>query len=110
MATLKAVKNNTAPAYDITCDREDGTIINLTGCTVTMKLFFNGAQTNTTSGHDACAIVDANKGIVSWQPKVGDLPNAGKYKGDVKVTYPDGSSETLYGQFKLKVRDTGDGA
>lgn len=118
--TLKSVVNNTAPAYDITCDRDDGSIIPLAGMTVTLKLYTvdggtatddstvdAGAQTNITSGHDACTIVDQNKGIISWQPKTGDLPVSGKYVGDVIVTDGSGHEETLYGQFKLKVRDKG---
>lgn len=107
MATfLKAVANNTAPAYLITCDRDDGTVIDLTGCTVTMKLYRNGTQTNTTIGHDACTLVTAASGIVSWIPKASDLPSAGKYKGDVKVTYADATFEVLYGILVIKVRAT----
>lgn len=105
MATsLKAVVSNTAPAYVITCDRDDGTIIDLTNTTVTMKLFNGATQTNGTTGHDACTIVAAPSGQMSWQPKTGDLPSPGSYKGDVKVTYADTTFETLYGQFLLKVR------
>ncbi len=102
--TLKAVVSNTAPAYLITCDRDDGSIIDLTNTTVTMKLFLGSTQTNATTGHDACTIVTATSGIMSWQPKTGDLPSPGSYKGDVKVAYLDGTFEVLYGQFLLKVR------
>lgn len=104
MAILKSVVNNTAPAYQITCDRDDGTVIVLTGCTVTMKLYKGRTQTNTASGHDACTLVTAASGIISWTPKAGDLPSAGKYLGDVKVTYADATFEVLYGKFQLKVR------
>lgn len=104
MATLKAVELNTAPAYEITCERDDGSIIDLTGTTVTMKLYLGTTQTNTTSGHDACTITSASGGVITWQPKTGDLPNSGTYKGDVKVTYGDTTFETLYGKFLLKAR------
>lgn len=101
---LKAVEQNTSPAYLITCDRPDGSVIDLTSTTVTMKLYKNGTQTNTTSGHDACTLVTAASGIMSWQPKTGDLPSSGTYKGDVKVTNADATYEVLYGQFILKCR------
>jgi hypothetical protein len=109
MAALKAVVSNTAPAYQITAERDDGTVIDLTGCTVTMKLYRNKVQTNTTSGHDACTLVTAATGIFSWIPKAGDLPSAGKYFGDVKVTYSDLTFEVLYNRFELKVRATSAG-
>lgn len=101
---VKAVQNNTAPSYQITCTRDDGTVIDLTNCTVTMKLYKGSTQTNSTSGHDACTLVSATTGVISWTPKVGDLPSPGSYKGDVKVTYSDLTFEVLYGQFLLKVR------
>lgn len=104
MATLKSVESNTAPAFEITCERDDGTVIDLTGNTVTMKLYRRGVQTNTTSGHDTCTVTDATNGVITWQPKTGDLPSSGTYKGDVKITYGDGTIETLYGNFLLKTR------
>lgn len=102
--SVKAVQLNTAPAYQIICDRDDGSIINLTNTTVTMKLFRGNTQTNTVSGHTACIITNAAGGIITWQPKVGDIPLPGSYKGDVYVTYSDLTVEVLYGQFLLKVR------
>lgn len=102
MATLKSVESNTAPAFEITCERDDGTVIDLTGNTVTMKLYRRGTQTNT--GHEACTVTDATNGVVTWQPQSGDLPSSGTYKGDVKITYGDATVEVLYGQFLLKTR------
>ena len=106
MATsLKAVVDNTAPAYNILCDRPDGSVIDLTNTTVTLKLFRGSTQTNTTSGHNACInLSPATAGIISWQPKTGDLPTAGTYKGDITVTYADSTEETLYGNLILKIR------
>lgn len=102
MSTLKVVQSNTAPGYQITCQRKDGTVIVLTNTTVTLKLTQGGVQTNT--GHEACTIINAALGIVSWQPSEGDLANPGNYLGDVKVTYSDASHEILYGQLKLSAR------
>lgn len=101
---LKVVEQNTAPAYEITCERDDGTVINLTNCAVTMKLYLNSTQTNTASGHEDCTIIGATEGIVTWQPRDGDLPSAGSYKGDVKVTYIDDTFEVLVGFLKINAR------
>lgn len=102
---VKATVNNTSPAYQITCTRDDGSVIDLTNTTVTMKLFRGATQTNTTAGHNACTVLSpSTAGVMSWQPKTGDLPLPGSYKGDVTVTYADLTFETLYGNFLLKVR------
>lgn len=101
---LKAVENNTAPAYQITVIRPDATVVDLTSTTVTMKLYKSGVQTNTASGHDACTLVTAASGIMSWQPKSGDLPSKGVYKGDVTVTYGDATHETIFDNVRIKVR------
>lgn len=102
--TLKAVVGNTAPTYLITAERDDGTVIDLTGTTVTMKVYLNNTQTNTTSGHTTCTLVTASSGIFSWIPKAGDFPSQGTYKGDVYVTYADTTLEVLYNNAKFKVR------
>lgn len=105
MAFLQAVESNTSPAYLITCDRPDGTVIDLTNTTVTMKLYRNGTQVNT--GNTACTIVTATSGIMSWQPAAGTLASgAGTYFGDVKVTNSDNTFEILFGKYKLKTRAT----
>lgn len=102
---LEAVVGNTAPPYSWIAKRKDGSIIDLTGTTVTLKLFRGNTQTNATSGHDACTIVGTpTLGQFSWIPKVGDLPLPGKYLGDVKVTYSDATFETLFGYVGFDTR------
>jgi hypothetical protein len=103
--SLKAVQNNTAPAYILTCERDDGTIIDLTNTAVTMKLYRGTTQTNTASGHNVCVVqTPATAGNISWTPKVGDFPSPGSYKGDVTVTYIDSTFETLFNNATFKVR------
>lgn len=107
MATiaLKAVAGNTAPQYQWVLERDDGSIIDLTGTTVTLKLFRGNTQTNITSGHDACSIVGApTLGTIGWQPKTGDLPSPGKYLGDVYITYSDLTVEVMYNNVSLNTR------
>lgn len=103
MATvLKITQGSTAPIYDLTLKRDDGSVIDLTNTTPTMKLCRGTTQTNI--GHEALTIVSAGAGIAGWKPGTGDLPTPGTYKGDIKVTYADTSYEILYGQLTVKVR------
>lgn len=107
MATnlLKGVVGNTAPQYQWQLTRDDGSIINLTGCSVKLKLYRGSTQTNSTAGHDAVTVVGAaTLGFIGWQPGTGDLPTPGKYLGDVYVTYSDNSVEVIYQNVQIKVR------
>ncbi len=98
--TLKIVAGNTAPAWQITCER-NGTPINLTGCTVKL-IIANGATI--TNSNAAATISSAASGVITYAPLATDCPTAGTYKVDVKITYADFSYEVLYEQLKVKTR------
>lgn len=100
---LKAVAGNTAPQYQWVAERDDGSLVPLTGATVTMKLYRGKTQTNITSGHDAVTVISTATSIIGWTPQTGDLPLAGDYFGDVYVAYPDGGVEVLFGQATFEV-------
>lgn len=103
MATkLLLVAGNTAPPQEITCDRKDGSIIDLTGCTVT--LIIAKGNTITQAGRTA-VVTDATNGIIEYTPLTTDFPTKGTYKGDVEVEYGDGGIEVLYEQLKVKARN-----
>lgn len=97
---LKIVEDNTSPALSITCKR-DGVVINLTGSTVVL-IIARGATITNAGG--ACTLTDATNGVISYQPVVTDFPLPGKYKGDVKITYPSGGVEVIYEQLLWQVR------
>lgn len=102
MATLLRIREqNTAPPFEITCDRDDGTIIDLTGASITIKIV-KGSTTTQAAG--VCTIVSATEGTISYTPEVTDFPSAGTYKGDVRVIYGDGTDEVLYEQLKVKAK------
>lgn len=107
--TLKVVAGNSAPQFQITCQRDDGTIIDLTDCTVGHFLYRGSTQSNTGNEFDTVSIINAPSGIIGWQPKAGDFSGAGTFKGDIQITYSDTSVEVLYGrtQFKARARGTG---
>lgn len=106
MAALQAVVGNTAPQYQITCERPDGTIINLTDCNVALYLYLNKVQQNT--GHETSTVSvlsPATAGIIGWQPAAGDFNQKGTYKANIIVTYVDNSVETLYNQAIFSIRN-----
>lgn len=103
--TLQTVVGNTAPQYQITCKRPDGTVINLTNCTVKHYLYLNKVQQNIGREGSTVTIIDALNGIIGWQPASGDFNQKGNYKGNVVVTYVDTSTETLYNQTAFSVRN-----
>jgi hypothetical protein len=98
---IKIVEDNTAPAYLLTAQRE-GVAIDLTGCTVALIIAKGSTITNT--GHQACTLVAPTSGRVQYSPQAGDFATPGTYKADLKITYGDGSIETMRDQLKFQVR------
>lgn len=98
--TLKIASGNTAPYWQITCER-DGVAIPLSGATVTVDI----AKGNTvvrTAG--VCTILDSVNGVISYTPTASDTSLGGTFKVDVKITYGDATDEVLYEQLKVKTR------
>ena len=100
--TLKIVAGNTAPNWQITCER-DGVAINLNGCTVTVNIENSDGVITRTGG--VCTILNSAAGIISYLPTAGDCPEEDTYSIDVKVTYGDLTYEVLYEQLKVKTRE-----
>lgn len=101
MAKLLTVQNNTAPNIILTLDRS-GQVINVTGCTVDLIMNLNGGVVNT--GHTSCTLTNPTGGIVTYVPQVGDFATNGTYNCEVRITYGDGTVETLYQNFQIVVR------
>jgi hypothetical protein len=99
--TIKIVAKNTAPPWQLTAKRS-GVAIDLTGCSVALILGRGNTVLNT--GHQACTVVTPTSGIVSYTPQATDVPSPGKYVADLKITYPDSSTEILYDQLVIKAR------
>jgi hypothetical protein len=101
ITTLKIVEGNTAPPFSITCQR-NGTVIDLTGCTVNLIITNGLVQTNI--GHTACTNSNPTTGVVIYTPQTGDFATAGSYTCDVAITYANLSVETIYDQLKITAR------
>lgn len=100
------VANNTAPAYQITCQRS-GTDIDLSGSTVKVIIYNKSTKLQTNTGHEAATIVTAGSGLISYSAQSTDFPTKGKYVADIQVTYGDSTVEILYNQATFKVRNKG---
>lgn len=102
-SNFSIVEENTAPAYQITCQR-DGTAIDLTGATVDLIIENKSTGSITNAGHQGCTILTPASGIISYAAEATDFPSAGTYVADVKITYNGGGVERLYNQVRWKVR------
>lgn len=99
---LLLVEDNSAPDISITLQR-DGSAINLS--TVgSIDLFINLDGTITNTGHTACTVVDPLAGTILYTPQTVDFATPGSYNAEVKITYGDGSVETIYEKFKISAR------
>lgn len=103
---LLSVEDNTAPPIVLTLERDNGdgttTAINVTGCTVALIINLNGTVTNT--GHQSCSLTTPTSGIVTYTTQTADFATPGTYNCEVKITYGDGTIETLYEKFQVKAR------
>jgi len=106
MATIKLVRNDTAPQLRLTLtNSQTGAAINLTNATVTLHL----RAVNTTTlllSRNATILSPATDGIavIAWQPTDLDL-EPGDYEGEIEVTLADGSVETLFNPLQFTVRE-----
>lgn len=86
--TIKIYKTDTSPNAVFTCTRKDGTVINLTGCTVKFKIQdpITGSRTN--DANNSCTITNAAAGTVTYPWSETDLPDAGTYTANLVIYYP----------------------
>lgn len=103
MSQIKLVQGDTAPTYQFSLVRADGTIPNLTGATV--NFYIKGPTgTATNAGHTACTITDVAGGLGYYDFQTNDLPSAGTYTCDLSITFASGKIETAFKQVELSVR------
>lgn len=93
MQIFQTVVGNTTPNVVITVQR-NGVAVNVTGAGVLLIITKEktGAVTNTSQN---CALTTPASGIVTYTPLAGDFPTAGRYLGEIKITYSDGKVERI---------------
>jgi hypothetical protein len=98
------VEDNTSPNLALTLQR-NGSDISLASASK-VELIIANDQTNaiTNAGHQEATITDAAGGEISYAPEAADFPQAGRFKGDAKITYISGRSEILVDQLVVIVR------
>jgi len=70
----------------------DGTVIDLTSCTVMFNLRL---QNSLLFISRAAAVIDALEGMVSFAWQTGDFALSGTYQGEFEVTFPGGATRTV---------------
>lgn len=106
MATIKLVRNDTAPQLRLTLtDSLTGAAIDLTSATVT--LYLRAVNTTTlllTRNATIQSPATAGIAVVVWQP--GDLDlEPGDYEGEVEITLGDGTVETIFTPLQFALRE-----
>lgn len=102
---IKLVRGDTRPQLQVTLtDESDGSAINITGATV--RLRFRAAGETTVLSNFTGVITDAASGKVVFLWPQGSLDvEPGDYEGEIEVTFPDTTVQTVYEVLKFKLRD-----
>lgn len=102
--TYFTVEDNTAPALQITLKRNNRPI-DLTGSTVTLAIQNKKTKAITNTGHQNCALVNDEGGIISYPVEDGDFDDpAVDYLAEVKIIYSSGKEERIYDMLNISVR------
>lgn len=102
MKTYKLVKNDTNPRLIFTITK-NGSPISLTGATVRLKFRKQSSDMNIFSR--VCTVSDAANGQCYYDWQSGDLANTGAHRGEVEITFADGSVQTCKDLLRFDVRD-----
>jgi hypothetical protein len=100
---IETFAGDSAPGLTFTITRSDGSIVDLTGCTVSMVIQHphTGKPTNNQTGglRNQCTITDPVNGVCTYAWNAGgtDVPIPGIYNATIIIQYPDSSKETYPG-------------
>ena len=81
-------KGDTLPALVVTITKTDGTALDLTDSTAKFVMVDSAGVEII---DEAMTVTDAENGIVQYEWQAGDTDTAGEFRGEVKVTYSDGT-------------------
>lgn len=103
---IKLVQGDTAPALVCTItDETTGAVVNIAGATVVLKMRAVGSTTlqATVTG----SVTNGSAGQVTFFPISNPLMlsgAAGNYEGEIVITFPDTSVQTVYQTLKFLVK------
>lgn len=103
---IKLVKDDTRPALVCTItDDVTGVAVDITGCTVVLK--FRALGSSTLQATVPGAVTNGPAGQVVFYPASAPTMlqgDAGDYEGEIEITFPDTTVQTVYDVLKFKVR------
>ena len=92
MEIYQTVAGNNSPDLPITVKR-NGTVIDVTGCTVTLAV--TKERTGDLTTNITCALTTPASGIVTFSPTASTFPVAGRYIGELKVVFTNNAIERI---------------
>lgn len=101
---LLNVEDNTAPNIVLTLQR-NGTVIDVTGATVSLIIAKRDDGSITNTGHQTCTVTDGENGLVTYTPQAADFADPGRYYCEVKIDYVGGKVERMYEVLSVLVRE-----
>jgi hypothetical protein len=105
---IKLVQGDTYPQIQVTLsDSNTGSVIDLTGATVTLHFRAAGGSAPLFSrvGFVNPATADQGKAVFTWQQGDLDVP-AGDYEAEVEILYSgSGARQTVYELLKFRIRE-----
>lgn len=85
---------DSAPDITITVTRDDGSIVDLTGCTVKFRILDPKTGLRTNDSNNTCSLTYPLQGICVYTRVAGDLPDQGVYTANLQITHINGKVET----------------
>jgi hypothetical protein len=88
------MKQNDLYPFEYNLQYDDATPINLSGATVTLSMWLDGASSATVDAED-CVIIEAEEGTIRYQWKDSETATVGMYKFEFLITFSTGSTVTV---------------
>lgn len=107
MMTFYIKQNDTSPSIRATLKDGDGSVINLTDCTVRFHMRSIGG-TSTKIDASASIVSPSASGVVQYDWVPADTDTVGSYQAELEVTYGDLSVETFPNNGYIRVEITDD--
>jgi len=104
MAQINYVSGDTLPAMIFDVKFEDGSIVDLTGCTVRVNM--KNKKTSELKIQDGlCSITNSQLGIARYTPINEDTSEGGAYQLDISVIFPSGGKQTNFKPVEVVIRN-----
>ena len=103
----KLVQGDTGPQIKATITRDDtGEVVDMSGATVRLRMRRRGTETVlfTLNAIDSGTSLEDGIAIFAFTDGDLDLP-AGRYEGEVEITFANGSIETVYELLEFELRE-----